>query len=75
VIDVLQHMAELAKAKDSAHFRKEATYSSRKMSTRLSSKYENVGSVADEAAAPSFVRRKTAQGKAQFEKRPDAKAK
>ena len=54
-----------------ARFRKEATYSSRRMSTRLSSKVEDPGSVADEAAAPSFVRRKTAQGKAQFEQRPD----
>ena len=71
VIDVLTHMAELAKAKDAARFRKEATYSGRRMSTRLSSKVEDPGSVADEAAAPSFVRRKTAQGKAQFQLRPD----
>ncbi|MBK9677144.1 MAG: hypothetical protein IPO82_18605 [Betaproteobacteria bacterium] len=75
VIDVLEHMAELAKAKDAARFRKEATYSGRRMSTRLSSKLENLGSVADEAAAPSFVRRKTAQGKAQFDKRPDDRSK
>ena len=71
MIDVLEHMAELAKARDAARFRKEATYSGRRMSTRLSSKLENLGSVADEAAAPSFVRRKTAQGKAQFDKRPE----
>jgi Ca-activated chloride channel family protein len=70
VIDVLTHMTELAKAKDAARFRKEATYTSRKMSTRLSSKVEDLGNVADEAAAPSFVRRKTAQGKAQLGKRP-----
>jgi hypothetical protein len=31
--------------------------------------------VADEAAAPSFVRRKTAQGKAQFGKGPDDQGK
>ena len=64
-------MAELAKSKDAARFRKEAMYSSRKMSSRLSSKQEDLGSVAAEAAAPSFLRRKTAQGKAQFEQRPD----
>ncbi len=75
VIDVLTHMAELAKAKDAARFRKEATYSSHRMSTRLSSKRENVGSIADEAAAPSFVRRRTAQGKAQFERPPEDRSK
>ena len=71
VIDVLEHLAELAKSMDTARFRKEAMYSSRKMSGRLSSKQEDLGSVAAEAAAPSFLRRKTAQGKAQFEQRPD----
>ena len=75
VIDVLTHMAELAKAKDAARFRKEAAYSGRKMSTRLSAKLENLGSVADEAEAPSFVRRKTAQGKAQFGKRDEGSGK
>lgn len=71
VIDVLEHLAELAKSMDTARFRKEAMYSSRKMSGRLSSKQEDLGSVAAEATAPSFLRRKTAQGKSQFELRPD----
>ena len=71
VIEVLANMAELAKSMDTARFRKEAMYSSRKMSGRLSSKHEALDSVVAEAAAPSFLRRKTAQGKAQFEQRPD----
>jgi hypothetical protein len=75
VLDVLEHMAELAKSRDTARFRKEATYSSRKMSSRLSSKHEDLDSRVAEAAVPSFLRRKTAQGKAQFEQRPDDKKK
>ena len=71
VIEVLANMAELAKSMDTARFRKEAMYSSRKMSGRLSSKHEALDSVVSEAAAPSFLRRKTAQGKAQFEQRPN----
>ena len=46
-------------------------YSSRKMSSRVSAKEEMLMSMAAEAVAPSFLRRKKAQGKAQFEQRPD----
>jgi len=65
-------MAELARSMDTARFRKEALYSSRKMNSRLSAKEELLAmSLADESAAPSFLRRKTAQGKAQFDKPDD----
>ena len=40
VIEVLASMAELARSMDTARFRKEALYSSRKMSSRLSAKEE-----------------------------------
>jgi Ca-activated chloride channel family protein len=70
VIGVLEHLAALAQSEDAARFRKEAMYSSRRMAHRLSSKDEAQGSLAAEASAPSFLRRKTAQGQAQFRKRP-----
>jgi Ca-activated chloride channel family protein len=59
-------MAELAKQMDSARFRKEALYSSGKMRSRLSAKEEMLDSLVAESASPSFLRRKKAQGKAQF---------
>jgi len=72
VIEVLESMTELARSMDTARFRKEALYSSQKMNTRLSAKDEDISmSVAEESAAPSFLRRKTAQGKAQFDKPDD----
>jgi Ca-activated chloride channel family protein len=66
LIEVLANMAEIAKSMDAARFRKEALYSSRKMGSRLSAKEEMLMDLAEEASAPSFLRRKTAQGKAQF---------
>lgn len=71
VMEVLAEMAELAKARDSARFRKEALYSSGKMSRRLSAKEEMLASMAMEGSSASYLRRKKAQGKAQFENRPD----
>ena len=71
VMEVLAEMAELAKAMDSARFRKEALYSSGKMSRRLSAKEEMLASMAMEGSSASYLRRKKAQGKAQFENRPD----
>ena len=71
VMEVLAEMAELAKAMDSARFRKEALYSSGKMSRRLSAKEEMLASMAMESSSASYLRRKKAQGKAQFENRPD----
>jgi Ca-activated chloride channel family protein len=71
VMEVLEGMAEIAKEMDGARFRKEAMYSSRKMSSRVSAKEEMLMSMAAEAVAPSFLRRKKSQGKAQFEQRPD----
>ena len=70
-MEVLAEMAELAQAMDSARFRKEALYSSGKMSRRLSAKEEMLASMAMEGASASYLRRKKAQGKAQFENRPD----
>jgi Ca-activated chloride channel family protein len=73
VMAVLEDMAELAKARDGARFRKEAMYSSRKMGSRVSAKEEMLASLASESASPSFLRRKRSQGKAQFEPRPEDK--
>ena len=72
VLEVLEGMAEIAKDMDSARFRKEAMYSSRKMSSRISAKDELLMSMAAEAAAPSFLRRKKSQGKAQFDRGSDS---
>ncbi|WP_313951145.1 vWA domain-containing protein [Accumulibacter sp.] len=72
VIEVLQSMAELARSMDTARCRKEALYSSRKMRSRISAKEEALDSLMMEAGAPSFLRRKTAQGKAQFDKPEDS---
>lgn len=59
---------------DTARFRKEALYSARKMNSGLSAKEEISFACLDvEAASASFLRRKTAQGKAQFEKPDDTK--
>jgi hypothetical protein len=59
---------------DTARFRKEALYSARKMNSRLSAKEEAATWPPDtESASASFLRRKTAQGKAQFGKPEDEK--
>lgn len=71
VMEVLDAIAELASEMDTARFRKEAMYSSRRMAARVSAKDELHFDMATEAAAPSFLRRKRAQGKAQFERRPE----
>jgi len=67
VIEVLERLAELAKAMDQSRFAKESLYSSKKMRNRLAAKQENLNSLCEEAIAPSFLRRKSSQGKAQFE--------
>jgi len=67
VLEVLEGMAEIAKDMDSARFRKEAMYSSRKMSSRVSAKEELLMSTAEDGSVPSFLRRKKSQGKAQFD--------
>jgi hypothetical protein len=71
VMEILGEMAELCKAMDAARFRKEALYSSSKMSRRLSAKEEMLASLSSEGASASYLRRKKAQGKAQFDNRPD----
>ena len=71
VIQILENMADIAHSMDTARFRKEALYASRKMSSRISAKEEMLGCLDAEVTAPSFLRRKAAQGKAQFRKGPD----
>lgn len=71
VMEVLEGISELAKNRDVARLSKEAMYSSRKMSSRVSAKVEEPMAMMAEAALPSFLRRKRAQGKAQFTGRPD----
>ena len=68
--DVLSSMERLAMQRDDAHFMKEALFSDRKLCMHLSSKaeYADLDSEINEA---SFLRRKTAQGKAQFLKSSD----
>jgi len=70
VMDVLEGMAEIAKDGDSARFRKESLYSSRKMNSRLSAKEESLTFVSEESSSASFLRRKRSQGKAQFDQPP-----
>ena len=68
VMEVLSGMAEIAHDRDGARFLKEAMYSKHKMSSRVSAKEEVFFCMSDEAAAPSYLRRKKLQGKAQFTK-------
>ena len=63
--DVLSSMERLAKQRDDAYFMKEALFSDRKLSMRLSRKMES-DDLVSEADSISFLRRKTAQGKSQF---------
>ena len=72
VMEILQGMADLAKARDSARFSKEAMYSARKMNSRVSAKEEVLACLEMEGDMPSFLRRKKQQGKAEFEPRPDS---
>ena len=65
VQQVLQSMAELAARRDVFAFAKEARYSTRRMNSRLTAKDEALSSAQD-IGLPSFLRRKSAQGKAQF---------
>lgn len=71
VMDVLENIAELAQTRNAARLSKEAMYSSHKMRSRVSAKDEAIMSMVSEATVPSFLRRKRAQGKAQFTPRPD----
>ena len=70
VVEVMEGMDEIAKMQDRERFMKEALYSSKKMNSRLSAKSES-SALAMDALAPSFLRRKKAQGKAQFDKPDD----
>jgi Ca-activated chloride channel family protein len=69
VVEVLEGMEELARERDMARFSKASLYSSRKMHHRLSAKDE-MSATSDEGAKASYLRRKKAEGKAQFD-RPD----
>lgn len=72
VQDVLKSMEQLASRRDLDFFSKEAMFSQARMSMRLSSKEELAGLV-NESEKMSFLRRKAAQGKAQFFKDEDLK--
>lgn len=71
VQQVLETMARLARRRDEQGFAKEALFSTRRMHSRLADKEEMMRSLSDEAQAPAFLRRKAAQGKAQFRKGPE----
>jgi hypothetical protein len=66
VLEVLEGVAELANPENILRFKKEALYSSRKMSTRLSDK-EALSALLQEDDKASYLRRKKLQGKAQFD--------
>ncbi|MCU0897359.1 MAG: VWA domain-containing protein [Burkholderiales bacterium] len=67
---VLESIGRLARRQDRALFMKEALYSSAKFSTRLAARDETFA--LDEAAKASYLRRKRAEGKSEFERRkPD----
>ncbi len=70
VQQVLANMVDLARVQDQARFSKEVMFSTRRMHSRLSAKEEML-SLNQESQVPSFLRRKSAQGKAQFRKGPD----
>ncbi|MBV6475201.1 MAG: hypothetical protein MOGDAGHF_00718 [Rhodocyclaceae bacterium] len=65
-LEVIESLAELANPENILRFKKEALYSSRKMSTRLSDK-EALSALLQEDAKASYLRRKKRQGKAQFD--------
>ncbi|MCB1954139.1 MAG: VWA domain-containing protein [Rhodocyclaceae bacterium] len=63
VLQVLEGLVELAQSMDRMRFRKEALYSSSRMNRRLSAKDEML-SMSSDREAPSFLKRKSRQGKA-----------
>ncbi len=69
VQQVLEHTVALARARNMDQFRKEAMYSSRRMHSRLSRDEEYL-CMLDEDGSPAYLRRKMAQGKAQFRHGP-----
>jgi Ca-activated chloride channel family protein len=69
VLEVLESAEGIARERDMARFSKESLYSSRKMHSRLSAK-EELSATSSEDAKASYLRRKRAQGKSQFD-RPD----
>jgi Ca-activated chloride channel family protein len=64
VQEILRTLHGLAEERDFVRFRKEAHYSSRKMSGRISAKEEMLASMAGESTLPRFLRRRGEQGKA-----------
>lgn len=66
VVEILESLEEIASERDMERFSKESLYSSRKMRSRLSAKDELM-SMSAESSKASYLRRKKAQGKAQFD--------
>jgi Ca-activated chloride channel family protein len=73
VSEVLANLERIARSRDLQRFSKESLYSTRRMNTRLSAKDEALDTL-NEVAVPSFLRRKQAQGKAQYRKGDDKKS-
>lgn len=71
VAEVLESADEIAQMRDMTRFAKESLYTSRKMHSRLSAKDE-VMAMSAESAKASYLRRRKAQGKAQFMNRGDS---
>lgn len=67
VKEVLAQIAQLAELQDRSAFSKEAMYASSRLQKRLAECQEVMA--LDEAAKPGYLRRKKAQGKAEFERR------
>ncbi len=70
VAESLKELRELAASKDEVMFAKESAFAARKMSSRLAPSCESI-SAGDMSAGPSYLRRKSSQGKAE-RKTPEA---
>ena len=70
VAESLKELRELAASKDEVMFAKESAFAARKMGSRLASCRESL-SVVNAPAGPSYLRRKSSQGKAE-RKSPEA---
>ena len=69
VASVLESIRKLAKRRSRAEFMKEASYSSSSMSLRLAARNESLTLSEQDKAA--YLRRKKAQGKSEFARRPE----
>jgi len=68
VAAVVESIRRLARSQDRELFMKEALYSSAKFSRRLAERDEVIG-MGQESAKPSFLRRRSAEGQSEYERR------